>query len=203
MPSGCAGRAVFRHGPSSGSVSAGRPAGSWRTERARRCVAASPWFERATLSRHTEGTEFPCRSRDRRSRSLTKGAKRLSNDHGTGCRHCRHPARRCRARTPQGAMRPRRVGRQMRRVFRQCGKSEISRVQLERRAFYRHCRTTSGKRPEFYGFWHHHERASLSRTTASPGQRSDSVASGRASGPEACEQKSRAPRAFWTPESLI
>ena len=38
------------------------------------------WFERATLSRHTEGTEFPRSSRDRRSRSLTKGAKRLSSD---------------------------------------------------------------------------------------------------------------------------
>ena len=41
------------------------------------------------------------------------------------------------------------------------------------------------------------------RSTASPGQRGDSVASGRASGPEAREQKSRAPRAFWTPEFLI
>ena len=40
------------------------------------------WFERAKLSRHTEGTEFPRSSRDRRSRSLTKGAKRLSNDMG-------------------------------------------------------------------------------------------------------------------------
>ena len=35
-------------------------------------MAASPWFERAKLSRHTEGTEFPRSSRDRRSRALTK-----------------------------------------------------------------------------------------------------------------------------------
>ena len=35
---------------------------------------------RATLSRHTEGTEFPRNSRDRRSHSLTKDAERLSND---------------------------------------------------------------------------------------------------------------------------
>ena len=40
------------------------------------------WFERATLSRHTEGPEVPRSSRDRRSRSLTKGASRLSNDMG-------------------------------------------------------------------------------------------------------------------------
>ena len=63
---------------------------------------------------HTEGTEFPRRSRDRRSRSFTKGAKRLSNDHGTGCRQRRQPARRCRARTPQGATRPRSVVRKTR-----------------------------------------------------------------------------------------
>ena len=88
------------------------------SERARRCVAASPWFERAKLSRH-------------------------------------------------------------------CGKSSISRVQSERRAFCRRCRTTSGTRPESAGFWQHHERAPLSRTTASPGQRGDEVASSRASGP--CE----------------
>ena len=33
-------------------VSAGQSTGSRRTERARRCVAATPWSERATLSRH-------------------------------------------------------------------------------------------------------------------------------------------------------
>ena len=38
------------------------------------------WFERVLLSRHTEGTEFPRSSRDRRPRSLTKDAPRLSND---------------------------------------------------------------------------------------------------------------------------
>ena len=68
-------------------------------------VVATPWFERATLSRHTEGTEVPRSSRDRKSRSLTKGAKRLSNDHGRGCRQCRHPARRSRARNPQDDVR--------------------------------------------------------------------------------------------------
>ena len=38
--------------------------------------------EREALSRHTEGTEFPRNSWDRRSRSLTKGgaARRLSNE---------------------------------------------------------------------------------------------------------------------------
>ena len=37
--------------------------------------------------------------------------------HGTGCRQRRQPARRCRARTPQGAMRPRSVVRKTRRVL--------------------------------------------------------------------------------------
>ena len=107
----------------------------------------------------------PTTARDRRS--LGPLAWRRSR-HGTGCRQRRQPARQRRARTPQGAKRPRSTVRKTQRVFRQCGKSEISRLQSESA-----------------GFWHHHERASLSRTTASPGQRGDGVASSRASGP--CE----------------
>ena len=68
-------------------------------------VAATPWSERAKLARHTEGTEFPRRSRDRRSRSLTEGASRLSNDHGIDCRRCRQPMRRSRARRLQDGVR--------------------------------------------------------------------------------------------------
>ena len=46
------------------------------------------------------------------------------------------------------------------------------------------------------------ESVALSRTTASPGQRGDGVASGRASGSEAREQQPGAPRAFWISQSL-
>ena len=45
---------------------------------------------------------------------------------------------------------------------RHCGKSEISRLQSERVAFCRHCRTTSDKRPESAGFWQHHENRRFS-----------------------------------------
>ena len=38
-------------------------------------------------------------------------------------------------------------------VSRHCGKSKVSRLQSERVAFCRHCRTTSDKRPESAGFW--------------------------------------------------
>ena len=147
---------------------------------------------------------------------ITKGAKRLSNDHGTGCRQHWHPTWHRRARTPQ-------EHRDRGAWFERCdtsfvstGTRRFSRVQSERDAFCRYCRTASGKRPESAGFWQYHERASLSRTTASPGRRDDGVASGRASGRRgdetasnsrrgaprmAREQNSRVPRAFWIPQS--
>ena len=59
-------------------------------------MAASPWSERATLSRHLLTGGGPARShgpRDSMSPAhITKGAKRLSNDHETECRQCWYPA---------------------------------------------------------------------------------------------------------------
>ena len=67
--------------------------------------------EREPTAPSSSRRRAPTTARDRRS--LGPLAWRRSR-HGTGCRQCRHPARQRRARTPQGATRPRSVGRKMR-----------------------------------------------------------------------------------------
>ena len=143
-----------------------------------RGALGEPGRSRRPAPRARESDALPVTQAEREP-SAPSGSRRRGPTTARDRRSLGALARQRRARTPQGAKRPRSVVRKTPCVFRQCGKSKISRL-----------------RPEPCGFWHHHERTSLSRTTASRGQRGDGVASSRASGPKAREQTSRAPRAF-------
>ena len=80
---------------------------AWRLRRGSR-ERRSLIIPRERSSLVARGTGGPAHSR--KARSAFRTTTEL-------VRYCRHPARHCRTRTPQGAMRPRRVGRRTRRVL--------------------------------------------------------------------------------------
>ena len=125
--------------------SIGRP---WRTERARPAPGSTA-FAAPCAASSGELCSPGDASREGACGSLRQSAPCTDDREGP---QVPRPARAARPREDTAGRRPRSVVRKTRRVFRQCGKSKISRL-----------------RPESGGFWQHHERASLSRTTASPG----------------------------------